>query len=231
MNKELIKKYKTEFDHWLNGGKILTAIKLESNIGNWEEVTNNNNWNNHNRVYVINDSYSVYRKALAEGKTVQVDVNYWAFPNTDIKNYQDLPKGFTNWNKYEVSCYRIKPKEPKFKVDDWLVNEKPPYNCGKEPSRPFQVEQDWLDHITKFGETYGGNTSRTGSLENFKYWKPKPGEWCWFFNKDRIPTISQFVEMEEEKYFASYPNKPHQLGSWYAYCEPFFGKLPTHLQV
>ena len=24
MNKELIKKYKKEFDHWLNGGKVIT---------------------------------------------------------------------------------------------------------------------------------------------------------------------------------------------------------------
>ncbi len=29
MNKELIKKYKAEFDHWLNGGKLQAKLNLK----------------------------------------------------------------------------------------------------------------------------------------------------------------------------------------------------------
>ena len=64
-------------------------------------------------------------------------------------------------------------------------------------------------------------------------WTPESGEWCWVFNDDRIPTISQFVEINEDmtrKYFAVYPNKPHALGSWYKHCEPFIGELPSNLK-
>jgi len=63
-------------------------------------------------------------------------------------------------------------------------------------------------------------------------WIPEQGEWCWFFNKDRIPTISQFVEFHDDinKYFATYPNKPNSLGSYYTHCEPFIGELPSILK-
>lgn len=36
MNKELIKKYKKEFEHWLNGGELLSKHPDESN---WYLVT------------------------------------------------------------------------------------------------------------------------------------------------------------------------------------------------
>lgn len=121
MNKELIKKYKPEFEHWLNGGKLLVRFATAKNPYKWyniEEDFDAKSWNGHyGAQYIIDDSYSDYRKALAEGKPVQVNVNYWAFPETDTKNYQDLSIDFTNWNKYSVECYRIKPEEPKFKKE------------------------------------------------------------------------------------------------------------------
>ena len=63
-------------------------------------------------------------------------------------------------------------------------------------------------------------------------WTPEPGEWCWFFNKDRIPTISQFVEFHKDinKYFATYPNKQKSFGAYYTHCEPFIGELPSNLK-
>ena len=68
--------------------------------------------------------------------------------------------------------------------------------------------------------------------KHFIKWIPKPGEWCWFINKDRIPTISQFVEFHNDinKYFATYPNKPNSFGAYYTHCEPFIGELPSNLK-
>lgn len=71
MNKELIKKYKKEFDHWLNGGSLLTKSFSNCDITLYEEVTDSNSWSNPHRVYIINDEYVEFRKALCEGKTVQ----------------------------------------------------------------------------------------------------------------------------------------------------------------
>lgn len=68
MNKELIKKYKDEFDYWLDGGKLLH----KDEFGNWENTRDI--WDLRTeriQAIVISDEFSVYRKALAEGKTVQ----------------------------------------------------------------------------------------------------------------------------------------------------------------
>ena len=68
MNKELILKYKTEFDHWLNGGKLRHKA-----YGKWEQT--NNIWSCRTAdiaAVVIDDQYVEFRKALAEGKTIQI---------------------------------------------------------------------------------------------------------------------------------------------------------------
>ena len=69
-------------------------------------------------------------------------------------------------------------------------------------------------------------------MQHYSKWIPEPGELCWFMNKDRIPTLSQFVEFHEDinKYFATYPNKPNSFGAYYTKCEPFAGELPSDLK-
>lgn len=119
MRKETITKYEKEFLAWCKEESVLLGApdSIHDRTLIWREVKDFNDWKPLDTVYVLNDSYSDYRKALAEGKPVQVNVNYWAFPETDTKNYQDLSIDFTNWNKYSVECYRIKPEEPKFKKE------------------------------------------------------------------------------------------------------------------
>ena len=70
MNKELILKYKTEFDYWLNGGKLLIRDNDEDIWINMTEV----HWDmNHETVsIIINDEFSELRKALCDGKTIDV---------------------------------------------------------------------------------------------------------------------------------------------------------------
>ena len=82
MNKELIKKYKTEFDHWLNGGKVISKYTL---IPTWSNCQSEDIWripdkNISKVLIVINDEYATYRKALAEGKTIQMYCKYDGVP-------------------------------------------------------------------------------------------------------------------------------------------------------
>jgi len=69
--------------------------------------------------YVINDSYSEYRKAIEDSKTVQ-------YLNIEMK-WVDLPVKYSfqqafKYNKLTAEDYRIKPDEPEFKVGDWVIH-------------------------------------------------------------------------------------------------------------
>ena len=84
MNKELIKKYSKEFNHWLNWGKILAYYKKD-NEPRWltdGESTSYDGVDNFSNIIekslspddvmiVINDCYREFRKALEEGKIVE----------------------------------------------------------------------------------------------------------------------------------------------------------------
>lgn len=127
MNKELILKYKREFEYWLNGGKILM------HYGKWVPVGLDAKWeffiSELEKIgclgYIIDDEYVEFRKALAEGKTIQFN-----FGNSD-PHKQDFPNV---WKDLDLSIgilsdrahpenYRIKPEpeESKFKVGDWVT--------------------------------------------------------------------------------------------------------------
>lgn len=100
MNKEVIKKYKKEFDHWLNGGKVLCR-----DYGNWVNVWASA-WDYSTYTFVINDEYVTYRKALAEGKIVT-----GITPVVCRRNEIHISHKFGAWKDY-----KIKPDEPEFKV-------------------------------------------------------------------------------------------------------------------
>ena len=230
MNKELIKQYKAEFTHWLNGGSL--CLLRENIFGTkWETVTTYN-WDDDERcasstvtAIVINDDYVEFRKALAENKTVEV-----FFP-AQYNNGKDEWVDCKNISHFhfsgKVTDYRIKPEEPKFKVGDWVINTKPTYNFGKEPSGPFYVTQKWLDHIKEHGKTFDGNTAKTGDLENFKLWQPKEGEWCWFLNNNNKEVVlKQFLQM-----CPIVPtNYVSKQGTISGSVEPFIGTLPFNLK-
>ena len=220
--KELIKKYKKEFDHWLNGGEVLFFY-----WENWYSSTYNPKmvFNHINpddvKCFVINDEYATYRKALAEGKTIQMYCKYDGVPPF----WDDMTEviksiGFV----MTKDNYRIKPEEPKFKVGDWVVE--------IHSTTKAQVLELFGNQIrVKF--CYPDAIITTDSSD-FIPWVPKPGEWCWFLNKGRIPVISQFHSLEiddNRKYSATFPNTPHPMIGYYEYCEPFLGTLPTKLQL
>ena len=120
--------------------------------------------------------------------------------------------------------YRIKPEEPKFKVGDWLIE----IHSGSYAKVLEVIKKDLLRV-----NLYDSNAIITTESTDFILWQPKKGEWCWFSNKNGIPTIGQFLSIETDgnrKYSATFPNTPHPFITYYDYCEPFLGQLPTNLQ-
>ena len=111
------------------------------------------------------------------------------------------------------------------KVGDWVRSTK------YKHLKPIKIKSIYKSNTRPgiLGLRSGGSVLYSDEV---KLWIPEQGEWCWFMNKDRIPTLSQFVEFHEDinKYFATYPNKPNSFGAYYTKCEPFIGELPSDLK-
>lgn len=127
MNKDVIKKFKAEFEHGLNGGSLLIEqYETEKDCrnsnafihdkGNWFILNFNHYQWDYDYIIVINDEYVELRKALAEGKTIQVLDKYIAKGN----NGSYFVKGIADNFNYPVEAYRIKPDEP-FKVGSYVI--------------------------------------------------------------------------------------------------------------
>ena len=217
MRKETILNYEKEFLAWCKGESILLGApaSMHEKPLVWREVRDFNDWKPLDTVYVLNDSYSTYRKALAEGKIVEVATDYNDADGYIWKSMED--KEFHYFNINEI---RIKPEEPKFKVGDWVVE--------IHSTTKAQVLELFGNQIrVKF--CYPDAIITTDSSD-FIPWVPKKGECCWFWNKETTITILELLEIVEDgnrKYFAAMPNIPHSLGGYYQYCEPYIGQLPS----
>ena len=206
MNKELIKKYKAEFAHWLNGGKLQAKFVNDP----WEEATEGIfSFTTINFILVIEDEYVELRKALAEGKTIQMYCKYdgvtpiWDDMTEVIKSI-----GFVMTKEN----YRIKPEEPKFKIGDWVRD--------LRDNRVFQINS----------VNFNLNLSITNGV--YIHWQPKPGEWCWFYQSKReIPTLGNLKHFSDKDSFCAYSTPKASMSvKYFKYYEPFLGQLPTNLQ-
>ena len=228
MNKETILNYEKEFLAWCKGESILLGApaSMHEKPLVWREVRDFNDWKPLDTVYVLNDSYSTYRKALAEGKTVQYN-----FGNHGINKRDFLNK----WKDLDISIgiladracpenYRIKPEEPKFKVGDWVVE--------IHSTTKAQV-LELFDYQIRVKFCYPDAIITTDSSD-FIPWAPKKGDWCWFWDYDNQPAIgkSNGVTPSSENcdfYMGntSHPyNIPH-LFQGFVFCEPYIGQLPS----
>ena len=98
MNKETIKKFKNEFEWWLDYGQI------------WQKNPGNGNWFGTSRpsfrfdfLYAIPDEFVEERKAFAEGKEIEFNADgFW-----------EDTKGMPSW--IPGTKYRIKP-------ETWYLN-------------------------------------------------------------------------------------------------------------
>jgi len=190
---ELVKKYKKEFDHLVNGGSIWYRYRIiegsEGNIGmtvwylsngvdtEWEEDATDY-WS---RPYtdlqvVIDDKYTEFRKAIHEGRVIQVDKALFY-----DEDFDGLDSDGSYWIDITTSnpifglqphCYRIKPEEPKFEVGDWVTN--------SETNETYQAVEEDLEYECTL-------------------WKPIQGEFCVMYNTD---TVSQFYTVVRYNYFS-----------------------------
>lgn len=201
MNIELIKKYKAEFDHWLNGGEVIYNFKDNRKFYNltWDESIDALNY------IIVNDEYVEFRKALAEGKTIQ-----W----TSSDNQYDYPlwEIVTKIDTYfPVNRYRIKSEEPQFKVGDWIRSKDGIDVCAVTK-----------DTIRFYKEGFNKDLS-----DEWELWQPQPGEWCWFRDNRGEASLRQFLQMCP----VVKTNYISKQGLISGTVEPFIGKLPTFLKA
>jgi hypothetical protein len=216
MNIDLIKKYKKEFDHHINDGKVLHCYNSDflwcsSGLGIWE--TNSLNVTH----VIINDEYVEFRKALAEGKTVQF--------SSDISTEHWVNLELPVFNKdYR---YRTKPDEPKCKVGDWVRTFKQ-YNAEYNNSAFAKNDIYKLteSNIWLFEEADKRRFSYEDSTPYFELWKPQPGEWYW--DKDHKKLLK--CSTHNDCVFKSKNQHGKGFYSILKHCEPFIGELPTYLK-
>lgn len=109
MNKEVIKKYKAEFDHWLNGGEVKVYVP-QCIRDKWVEASEDD-WNDDaENIFVIQDKHFEARKAYALGEEIEsrVDDSYEWFSDS-VPSFSDR------------SEYRPKPKTKTIVVEEWLI--------------------------------------------------------------------------------------------------------------
>lgn len=116
MNKELIKKYKAEFDWWLDGG----SLRYKDDKG-WDTDDFFLNWSCDSddiKAIVKNDEYVEYRMAEADGKIVQMmdDGGRWfacSEPGPDYSLPPSLYRVKHEWHWAQEAS----PEKPVFCID------------------------------------------------------------------------------------------------------------------
>ena len=210
MNKELINKYKAEFDHWLNGGKLLQKQINLVIPPEWEEFEEDWEWPIDELAVIINDDYAEFRKALAEGKTIE-----YLEQSSNVLWHEVQEPDFN----LHPTCYRIKPDEPKFKIGDFVRY------IHSTPAQALEI-----NNIN--GNRYYFTNSEMSCLQHeLELWTPVKGEWCWFYDNldSKYSHLAQFYDMNisEDNSLSTFMSSP--ITKWY-YCEPFLNSLPSYLK-
>ena len=214
MNKELINKYKLEFDHWLKNPDGL--LFYDEHHNSWNNLHCDYQWNCTiaemeefgKYGYIINDEFVEFRKALAEGKTIQST-------SEGLNCYCDIlnPTPSRKFSNY-LHNYRIKPDELKFKVGDFVRY------IHSTPAKALEI-----NNIN--GNRYYFTNSEMSCLEHeLEPWTPVKNEWCWFYdnpNSNKYCNLSQFGEFNV-RYFKT------NCGTSWKFCEPFLNSLPSYLK-
>ena len=199
MNKELIKKYKAEFDHWLNGGKLLAK---HDNKG-WINYYGEDIWTHSaETLIVIDDEYSMFRKALIEEENIEVlqqNTERWVSIDIIIKSIKP-------------ELYRIKPKESKFKVGDWVIH-------NGVATRVTKAVDGYIDSLDN-------EVAVIMKDESLELWEPNEKEYFWYKNdlvRFHETQTNLGLLLESARGCSYYPAEKN----FEDFCEPFIGNLPT----
>lgn len=161
-----IKKYEKEWNHLINGGTLLVKcfdVIADIQYKQWMRIDKEYTTfdSDYGEVYIINDEYVEYRKALADGKTIQYYVDSFV-------GWQDVTSVGDHAMK-GIKEYRIKPDTHNVKVttfrdsgkyyDEFYV-EVEAYNAWNavseavrklKPTYKVQSDLDWLIGMTEDG--------------------------------------------------------------------------------
>lgn len=207
MNKQLITTYFEEFKHWLNGGKVISKYTLTPT---WSNCQSEDIWripdeNISKVLIVIDDEYSMFRKALIEGENIEVlqqNTERWVNIDTIIKSIKP-------------ELYRIKPKEPKFKVGDWVIHN------GKY-KRVTKAVDGYIDSLDN-------EVAVIMKEESLELWEPEDEKYFWYKNdlvKFHETQINLGLLLESARGCSYYPAEKN----FEDYCEPYLGRLPSNLK-
>lgn len=225
MNKETIVKYEKEFLAWCKGESVLLGAptSMHDRTLIWREVRDFNDWKPLDTVYVLNDYYSIYRKALAEGKTIQTKLLSSEYPKaisnaekrTEWIDFDNETNKFMGYPRY----YRIKPeevievKELKIKIGDFVrVNPIEPLNqkCIKRVKN--------ISFVKNTVSSYVFDDESCAFEKYVKLWKPSENELCWFRNsklsKPEESIIKKYSKDLEKNYDLIEPYMEGKLPSW-----------------
>lgn len=206
INKELIKKYKQEFEYWLTGGELL--FKPEGKQAWFDTLRSEIDWSVKG-VYVINDTYVQLRIALTEGKQIQYN---------PLLNCHDRWEDIINFNPSESSSarnYRIKPEEPKFKKGDWVIHN------GKY-KRVTKAVDGYIDSLDN-------EVAVIMKEESLELLEPEDEKYFWYKNdlvRFHETQANLGLLLESARGCSYYPAEKN----FEDYCEPFIGKLPSNLK-
>lgn len=194
MNKEVIKKYREAFNYWLDGGRVWISYGenswFKSEKPEWDSQC----------IYVQDDEYSEFRRALADGKTIQHNPLMGRCPTwTDINmSVYSFDEGLKH--------YRIKPDESTFKLGDTVSVVK-----GGWAGATFKIKS-----ISECGLYYlidQCDISRWSiSKQNYlKKLKPKFKEGDWVIDADN--TVGMIQTMNDSTILAtsSIYERPHRV--------------------
>ena len=220
MNKELIKTYKTEFDHWLDGGNVQVYYKKDDEP-KWltdEECIEYEGHDNFNHIIqnslepedvliIIDDEYIEFRCALANDKAVEY---------LDFKNeWRDLKENCRKLEGVCLSRLRVKPERHKFKVGDWVIHN------GKY-KRVTKAVDGYIDSLDN-------EVAVIMKEESLELWEPEDEKYFWYKNdlvKFHETQTNLGLLLESARGCSYYPAEKN----FEDYCEPFIGRLPSNLK-
>jgi hypothetical protein len=192
MNIDTIKKYKREFDYFINGGKLLWANAKDSKLS-WYQAKESNpeffNTNDEYHIYIMDDEYVEFRKALAEGKTIQLnEAEKFADSNKGWVDLSCISLGYSR-NLFPVNYYRIKPEEQHIKIGDYLYD--------IQFNKYHRIENVLDEKVeTKLFRIY------KSSINDYDYrlWKPKVGELVVMYSEDYSTGFTVTLWEENSKF-------------------------------
>ena len=112
---------------------------------------------------------------------------------------------------------------PQFKVGDWI---KHTYNMYVGNNN-FEVKTKLLQISIAEHDVIKCTNGPEFIIarDSIELWTPQPGEWCWFWNKNKLTQELRLAQFSH-KDSTFYSMHEHE----FVYCEPFIGELPTFLK-